>query len=91
MHKHQRYGVKLCLGCGGSLLSVLRLYQGILALLNVTFRCRELRRVDEWLHERAELEGQRYNDRYDPHERCLHIGALSYTSVVVCIQVTLLF
>ena len=70
---------------------MLRLYQGILVFVNVILRCRELRRVDEWLHERAELEGQRYNDWYDLLERCLYIGALSYTLVVVCIQVTLLF
>ena len=42
----------------GRLLFVLRLYQGNRLLLNVTLRCRELQRVDEWLHERAELEGQ---------------------------------
>ena len=70
---------------------MLRLYQGILVFLNVTLRCRELRRVDEWLHERAELEGQRYNDWYGLLERCLHIDALSHLLVVVCIQVTLLF
>ena len=68
-----------------------QLYQGILVLLNVTLRYRELQRVDEWLHERAELEGQRYNDRYDPHERSLDIDALSHILVVVCFQVTLLF
>ena len=42
----------------GCLLFVLRLYQGNLLLLNVTLRCQELQWVDEWLHERAELEGQ---------------------------------
>ena len=63
----------------------------VFVFLNVTLRCWELRRVDEWLHERAELEGQRYNDWYGLLERCLYIGALSYTLVVVYIQVTLLF
>ena len=63
----------------------------MLLLLNVFLRFRELRRVDEWLHERAELEGQPDNDRYDPHERSLYIDALSHILVVVCFQVTLLF
>ena len=56
-----------------------------------SLRCRELRRGDEWLHERAELEGQRYNDWYGLLERSLHIDALSHILVVVCFQVTLLF
>ena len=90
MPKHQRLGEVVLEMCGFVGYMWCDSTKDILLLLYATLRFWELRRVDEWLHERAELEGQRYNDWYGLLERCLHIDALSHM-VVGCFQVTLLF